>query len=474
MIKVDAVCKMMKDHRMVESGDSVVVGVSGGADSMCLLFLMSEIKDILGFSLTAVHVHHGIRGESADKDQKYVEEECAKLGIPCISVREDVPGYAKEAGLSEEEAGRIIRYRAFRQKRPDRVAVAHHAEDSAETTLFNLFRGTGLKGLSGIKPVSGDIIRPLIYFTKSEITEYCRSKGIEYRLDETNEKDDYARNRIRHNIMPEAEKVNSAAARHILEASERIGEAWEYIEAESEKVFNECTDLSSMPDKLILDIAELENHGDFMCSMVLKKCIAAAAGREKDITSVHVNDTKELLAGESGKKISLPYGINAEKSFDSLIFYKTGTDSVNLKSAYENEIPFFIKEGEKEVKVRLPDGITARASIVSRDEVIFEEKSADREASIKNLRYTKWLDYDKIRENAVWRTRRPGDRISIKTGSKKLKDLFIEEKIPADKRDSICFLAVGNEVIWIPGFRIGNSFKVTDQTQRILKVSFDL
>ncbi|MBQ7724760.1 MAG: tRNA lysidine(34) synthetase TilS [Lachnospiraceae bacterium] len=458
---------------MVESGDSVVVGVSGGADSMCLLFLMSEIKDILGLSLSAVHVHHGIRGLSADEDQSYVEKECKKLGIPCLSVREDVPGYAREKGLSEEEAGRIIRYRAFRKSRPDRIAVAHHAEDSAETTLFNLFRGTGLKGLSGIKPVSGDLIRPLIYFTREEIEEYCKSKGIEYRQDETNREDVYARNRIRHNIIPEAEKINSAAAKHIVEASERIGEAWGYLEGEAERIFNDCTDLSSMPEKLILYIDKIRDRERFMRSIVIKKCIVFLAGREKDITAVHVEDTWELINSDSGKKLSLPYGIIAEKSFNTLIFSPAEKEVSVEEQGYKNEISFDVKEGEGELRVSLPNGVIAAGAIVGREEVEFEDNGAP-ENAVKNLRYTKWLDYDKIRGNAVWRTRRPGDRISIKDGTKKLKDLFIEEKIPADKRDSICFLATGNEVIWVPGFRIGHAFKVTEQTGKILKVSLDL
>ncbi len=473
MITVDAVCKVMRDYRMVESGDSVVVGVSGGADSMCLLFLMSEIKDILGFSLSAVHVNHGIRGISADGDQRYVEKECEKLGIPCFSVREDVPGYAREKGLSEEEAGRIIRYRAFRERKPDRIAVAHHAEDSAETTLFNLFRGTGLKGLSGIKPVSGDLIRPLLFFTKEEIEEYCRSKGIEYRQDETNSEDGYSRNRIRHYIIPEAEKINSAAAKHIIEASGRIGEAWDYLEGEAEKIFNDSTDLSSMPEKLILCIDKIRDRERFMRSIVIKKCIAFLAGREKDITAVHVEDTWELMNSESGKRLSLPYGITAEKSFDTLILSLAEKDVSFEGQFYRNEISFDVKEGEGELRVSLPNGVTAAGTIVGREEVEFEDNGT-LENTVKNLRYTKWLDYDKIRGNAVWRTRRPGDRISIKGGTKKLKDLFIEEKIPADKRDSICFLATGNEVIWVPGFRIGHAFKVTGQTGKILRVSLDL
>lgn len=457
MITAEKVMKVMTDHRMADRGDRIIIGVSGGADSMCLLFLMSEISKSMGFYPEVIHVHHGIRGRSADEDESYVRETCEKLKISCKSIRVDVPSFAEREGLSEEEAGRILRYRIFEEEKPDKIAIAHHSEDSAETLLFNLFRGTGLKGLTGIRPVSGNIIRPLIFFTREEIEEYCREKGISYRTDETNGDLSYARNRIRNNIIPEAERINSSALKHILEAAGKIGEAREFIEKEAEELFKRAADLSDMPEKLVLKGEQLKESPGILKDSVVKRCIVAAAGREKDITSRHVEETVMLLDSSSGKMISLPYGINVRNNFGDLIFSGKEKDQREALP----EVPLVIRADGEEIRDRLPDGR------------IFKGRFCEKTDDTPNLPYTKWLDYDKIKDGAVWRTRRSGDRISIKGGSKKLKELFIEEKIPHEERDSIYFLADGSDAVWIPGMRIGHKYKVTEETKRVLRVSLE-
>lgn len=456
MITADSVFKVMQEHHMTEKGDRVVIGVSGGADSMCLLFLMYELKERLEISPEVIHINHGIRGESADKDEEYVREQCAKLNIPFKSYRFDIPSIAEKEGLSLEEAGRIMRYRAFREEKGDRIAVAHHAEDLAETLLFNLIRGTGIKGLAGIKPVSGDIIRPLLYFTRAEIEEYLKEKGVLFREDETNADISYARNRIRLNIIPEAERLNPSAVKHMLEAAEKSGEAWDFIEEEGEKLFDRETDLSHMPETLILNTVHISGAAGVLKKYVLKKSISLLAGMEKDITGRHVGDLEKLLSNVSGKALSLPYGIRVRKSFDTLIFSKNGTKEETVG----DEIAFPVKEGE-ETKIILPGGERIKGYLTEKPEVI------------PIVTYTKWLDYDKIKDHAVWRRRRPGDRISIAGGSKKLKDYLIEERIPADERDSLYFLADEENVIWIPGLRIGHEYKVTGETKRVLRVSIE-
>ncbi|MCR4589633.1 MAG: tRNA lysidine(34) synthetase TilS [Lachnospiraceae bacterium] len=456
MITAEKIQEVMQRHHMTEKGDRVMIGVSGGADSMCLLFLMSALRDRMGMELEAVHVHHGIRGESADGDMEFVEEQCRKLQIPCKTVRLDIPALAEKEGLSEEEAGRIERYRIFNETKADRIAVAHHLEDSAETTLFNLFRGTGLKGLGGIRPVSGNIIRPLIYCTRSGIEEYCRENGIAYREDETNRDTDLSRNRIRLNILPEAAKINPASVKHIAEASEKIRDAFEYMDSEGDRVFSEAADISGMPDRLVLDISRAAAIPGVIRSLVLKKCIVRIAGKEKDIGSAHVQDLQELMLGGSGKELNLPYGVTARKSFDHLILSKgKGEDTEKTKE----EIPFIVGEDGSETVLMLPDGRRVTGVLT------------DKPDNIPVLGYTKWLDYDKIKDTAVWRTRRAGDRISIQGGSRKIKELFIEKKIPAEERDDIYYLASGGNVIWVPGLRIGNDYKITENTQRALKVT---
>ncbi len=457
MITVDSVVRIIRDHDMIKKGDRVTAGISGGADSMCLLFLMSKIREMLGFSLEAVHVNHGIRGESADKDEDCVRRICGELKVSCRVFRFDVPSYASEHSLSEEEAGRILRYRALREGNSDRIAVAHHANDSAETVLFNLFRGTGLRGLSGIRPVSGDIIRPLLFFTREETEGFCRENGIDFREDETNADPSYGRNRIRLNIIPEAEKINPAAIRHILEAADRIEDAFSYIDAEVEASFNEAAEREKNTGRLSLDIEKIRDLKGCVRELVLRRCIAALSGSEKDITALHLKETGALLFSQSGKRASLPYGISVIRSFDKLVFSRDEGEGGSAGSGFE--IPFTPREGE-ETELSLPDGSIARASFTD----IPEE--------IPNLQYTKWMDYDKIIEPLVWRTRRQGDRISIKGGSRKLKDLFIDERIPRDERDGIILLASGSGIVWIPGLRIGEDYKVTEGTKKVLRITY--
>ena len=458
MITAESVYRVMQEHHMTEKGDRIIIGVSGGADSMCLLFLMHELKERLGIFPGVIHVHHGIRGISADKDEEYVRKQCAKLNIPFKSVHYDIPAIAEKEGLSLEEAGRIMRYRAFREAKGDKIAVAHHAEDLAETFLFNLFRGTGVKGLSGIRPVSGDIIRPLLTFDRTEIEEYLNERGIFFCEDETNTDITYARNRIRLNIIPEAEKLNSSAVKHIYEAAEKSGEAWDFIEEEGEKLFLSAADLSRMPESLVLNTDSITGTAEVLKKYVLKKCIALLAGREKDITGRHIEDTEKLMENLSGKALSLPYGIKVRKSFDTLDFSRTGSEKA--EGPLDQEILFPVEAG-KEIEITLPGGERVMGCITEKPE------------DIPVLRYTKWLDYDKIKGHAVWRRRKPGDRISIEGGSKKLKDYLIEEKVPADERGRLYSLYDGDRVIWVPGLRIGFEYKVTGETKRVLKVSME-
>ncbi len=420
---------------------------------MCLLFLMWELKDKLDFTLEALHLNHCLRGADADGDQEFVRENCEKLGVGLKIVRADVKGYATENGLSLEEAGRILRYKAFRESSPDRIAVAHHANDSAETVLFNLIRGTGLKGLSGIRPVSGDVIRPLIYFTREETESYCRERGIGFREDATNKDVSYDRNRIRLNILPEAERINPAAVRHIIEAAEKTRVVGDFIESEAKGLFAEVADLSFLPQKVIIDAEKLSEAHPCLIEAVIKRSLAILSGSEKDLTGTHIKEVEALINAQSGKSVNLPYGLSVRKSFGSLVFSK-----IKESPGEYPALPFIVDEG-KETELHLPDGSRAKGVVT--------EKRSD----IPNLRYTKWLDYDKIKGRAVWRTRRDGDRISIRGGTKKLKDLFIEEKIPAGERDSYYFLAVDDQAVWVPGLRIGESFKVTEETGKVLEVS---
>ena len=251
----------MIHNKMIEEGGCLLAAVSGGADSMCLLEILRELQAKAGFQLRVLHVHHGLR-ESAEGDLEYVAGYCAASGIPFEAVRVDAAGYAAEAGMSVEEAARHLRYEALEsaaerwdcenkpksdsessQQTEDihcRIAVAHHLEDQAETVLFNLVRGSRLRGLRGMLPVNGRIIRPLLECSRREIEDYLRERGITWREDETNEDIRYARNLLRREVMPLLEKINAGAVQHIAKAAEEAAETEEFLRIETEKAVKAC------------------------------------------------------------------------------------------------------------------------------------------------------------------------------------------------------------------------------------------
>ncbi len=215
----------IRRNRLFSPGDRVIVALSGGADSVCLLVVLNELKEVLGLELKAVHVHHGLRGKEADRDSDYAGKLSETLGVPFACVRVDAALYAREHGMSVEEAGRHLRYQIFEKEllgfSGTKIAVAHHRDDQAETILYNLFRGTGLKGLGGMRPVRDKIVRPLLSVGREEILAYLAEKGISYCEDSTNAQTDYVRNRIRSRILPEIrEQVNRRAGENILHAGE--------------------------------------------------------------------------------------------------------------------------------------------------------------------------------------------------------------------------------------------------------------
>ena len=211
---MDKVRKFMEKHHMIGQGDFIAVGVSGGADSVCLLLLLCELKQEYDLELCAVHINHGIRRE-AFKDQEFVENLCRRRKVPWITFSEDVKGIAEKQSMSLEEAGRMIRYRCFRKVLDmhggGKIAVAHHQNDQAETMLYRMSRGTGIQGLKGMEAVRADVIRPLLCLKKEEILAYLKEKGQDWMEDASNEDNTFARNKIRNQVIPALTKVNARA-----------------------------------------------------------------------------------------------------------------------------------------------------------------------------------------------------------------------------------------------------------------------
>ena len=312
-------------YHMLGKEDRVIAGISGGADSICLLFVLLELKKELGFDLVAVHVHHGLRGASADRDEAYVRQVCKEQKVPLEVFRRDVRAYAKERGLTEEEAGREVRREAFLEcaarRGATRIALAHHRNDNAETVLFHLCRGSSLEGLSGIPPVSGCWIHPLLCVDRREIGSYLEKRGISYCTDETNREMCYTRNRIRGRVIPCLEEnVNPRAMEHIADTAQRLRLAAEFVREEAGKCRQVC--VRQEKDGEILLEEPFRNLSLFLRREVLYETICRAAGTRRDIGAVHVSLAEGLLEKQVGRRIDLPGDAGAERCYEGLRFFR--------------------------------------------------------------------------------------------------------------------------------------------------------
>ena len=493
-ITYNKVVNFIDRHQMIKAGDLVAAGVSGGADSVCLLHILWRLSGQIPYRLLAVHVDHGVRAESA-QDAAYVRRLCETLNVPFYLHCADMNGYAAAHKISAEEAGRQIRYKAFEEVLAEsqqgmqrcRIAVAHNADDRAETMLFHLFRGSGIKGLSSIQPVSESIIRPLLCLERAQIEQYLAGQGLDYCRDCTNEEDAYTRNRIRHHILPYAEQeICSGAVTHMGELADILSETESYLSKQTEKfyeayveeIMSECTETAKnrfaeavqtdMPKSLCIQGTALLTEDPVMYKRVFLRCMERLTPYRKDITGQHIADLVNLAAQNGSKELSLPYGITAYKEYDRLFLHRksgenietviTGDDDTALPKEYTIEPPTEI----------FVSGEGTYTFILLENDAGFCKK----QQNIPENRYTKWFDYDKITTSVLLRTRRQGDYLTIDTAlhTKSVKQYMINEKIPKRQRDSMYILADGAHVLWVPGYRISQGYKVDESTKRILQV----
>ena len=465
---------------MIKNHSTVLVALSGGADSVCLLLLLNEIKrqcaDELDFTLVAVHVEHGIRGAESREDARFASKLCERLHIPCHVHSVDVPQYAKSHGLGLEEAARILRYEAFEKEAEQNqdnsrqvvVAVAHHMEDNAETVLFQMLRGSGAKGLSGMHPVSVKngvtYIRPLLSATRAQIEDYLRENGQAFVTDATNTDTAYSRNKLRHDVFPLLLQINDRAIEHINESAGQLAVMNDFYE---EQLKEACDSMVSKKEgRVILEISRFESLHPALKSGVARECIHLASGRLKDITSTHIGALVKLAGQQSGRKINLPYGILAEKSFGEVILYATaGENQKEEIHVTANELEALSATGEQKTIRLSADGSCVTLCIHN-----FNGKMDE----IPKKPYTKWFDYDKMKEGFEIRTRKAGDYIIVDDEGhhKKLKQVFTGDKIPAQQRAGLWLIAHESLVHAIIGYRSGCSALVTPQTGKVLKITF--
>lgn len=454
--------KYVKRLDMIREGDVVVAGVSGGADSVCLLFVLCALRKRLGFTVSVCHVNHGLRGADADADERFVRELCAEYDVECRVFHENVELIAAKRKQSLEEAGRAVRREAFGKmcagEMRAKIATAHHRDDNAETILLNMARGTGLRGMCGIWPVRGSWIRPLLWTGRKEIESFLREQGINWCEDATNEEDAYTRNRIRHHVLPVLEdQVNSSASVHLAELSAQSRELWDLLEQETGAALPRCVRLSA-DGKTVLDKEALKGEHAAVRKQLVKQSIAHILGSEKDIAAVHVREVLELFDKQSGRMIDLPGGIRAVRTCFGVEISRPERDRMNSEAG---EITL-----GSDTDVHIPEwGIRISCRVI-------ERSSEGIPRDIPQKIYTKWLDYDIIKNSLSVRKRQPGDYLRIDKNGKrqKLKNYFVNEKIPREEREKMRLIADGPEIVWIPGYRLNCAYYVTDSTKRILEI----
>ncbi len=447
---------------LLYDGIRVIVGISGGADSVCLLKVLLEISEVMKMDIVCVHVEHGIRGEESRRDRDFVKDLCDKCGIMLKIHEEDVPARAKELKMTVEEAGRYIRYEAFEEERraygADAIAVAHHMDDQAETVLFNISRGSGLRGAAGIAPKRGNIIRPLLMVNRAGIEAYLSETGQDHCTDSTNEDTLYSRNRIRNLVLPELERVVKGASRHIAELAGEMREADAYIRDRAGEVSKEAVRVCGPRDGRVYEIdrSRLIKEPEIIGRYVVRSVLAEIYTTYKDLGSIHVNDVLRLCSLQSGKKIILPKGVVAAREGNVIRISSEGGDTGTTAGIYTE-----LNIGEDTV---IPGYGKFHAVIRPRDP----------DMVISNEVCTKWFDYDKINGGLFVRNRREGDYLTFGENGhrKKLKKYLIDEKVPASKRESLLLIADGDHVVWVVGKRISGHYKVTAETVRVLEVTF--
>lgn len=466
--------KFIQKYHMLTCGDRVIAGVSGGADSVCLFLVLLELREKIGFDLITVHVHHGIRGEAADQDQQFVEALCEQHRIPLEIFRVNLESIAKKRKQSLEEAGRMVRREAFdsvcKKYGGNKIALAHHQNDNAETLLWNLSRGTGLDGLGGIRPVNGKFIRPLLCMNRKEIEEYLAKRKQSYCIDETNAGTDYTRNKLRHLVLPILEEqVNSAAVRHMNETMEQIWELQEYMQEQVEAAYQECVQ-EHFEKACWIQIQQksFETFPELIKKMVIRKGMEQVGGKKRDLSHKHVDVMMELMNKQVGRTLDLPYEMHAKRNYEGIRLEKQRTYLSGEEKKAE-----IMQECMSELNIP-GETILADRNLKLRCKILEKPKNL----SIKDIPqkiYTKWFDYGIIKSSLYIRTRQAGDTIVIdeKGHQKKLKNWFVDEKIPKEVRDSQLLLAENNEILWVLGHRMSQAYQVKQSTKWILQIEVE-
>ncbi|MEW5745777.1 MAG: tRNA lysidine(34) synthetase TilS [Nitrospirota bacterium] len=460
MTVLDTMKQTVEKYAMLSRGDRVLVALSGGPDSVCLLALLARIGAEYGIELSAAYIDHGLRPGETPREIAFCAELCTALKIPFFTRPVDVRAYAKERGINKQEAARELRYAALDgialEHRSSTIALGHTADDQVETVVMRLIRGAGPSGLAGIPPKRGHFVRPLIEVERDEIERFLASEGIGFVVDSSNLAPDYLRNRLRQELVPFFKKVNPDVAGTIARTADIFREEERYFEVLVTKTLMRL--ISRKSDAAIeLFLLPMEAMEKVLMRRVLRRAIDETRGL-RGIGLVHIEEIMSLIkTGASGARIYLPHGIRVVKGYSTLLI--TAERPVKL--------PEYVLQSPGET-VLPGEMILKEAALVVRSiEVAPREIPVD----YGDDRRVAYLDAGKLAPPLTIRSRRPGDFFyPLGLGNrKKLQDFFVDEKIPRDARDSVPLLVSGGAIAWVMGCRIDDRFRIDKTTTRVLK-----
>lgn len=429
--------KTISAHTMLDGVKEITVALSGGADSVALFHAMHCLREKYGFSLYAAHLNHSLRGDESEADAEFVRELCKACGVPLFLDKADVSAFAAEQKQSVELAARNIRYAFLQRVAKGKIATAHTANDNAETVLFNLSRGAALSGVCGIPPVRDNIIRPLIYCTRDQIEQYCEANGLSYRNDSSNADQQYARNRIRHSVLPQLQQINNGCVSNISRMTENLRQDADYIDTVAKEQYKKLCTSCGLPVSELLKL-----HGAIL-SRVLLLHSKSKTGLSPD--NYHLDCMKKLLKNGTRTQISGDiYATNSGGYFD------LGTITVQPE--------LYAELGDNFKNLSFPGIKFTYTSGYSK--------------KINKFVFKNSFDCAKIKGKLIIRNRLSGDTFYPigRNGTKTLKKLFNENHLPLSVRGTVKILADDQGIVWIEGFGVDERVKVTEKTEQFVTV----
>jgi tRNA(Ile)-lysidine synthase len=461
------VIDFIREHNLFSAGDRLVVAVSGGADSVCLLHILAQWRKELGVELHVAHLNHQLRGVESDSDADYVSALACRLDVPATIECRDVAAYRDQKGVSLEEAARDLRYSFLSDAASvvgaSKVVVGHTRDDHVETVLLHLLRGAGTAGLCGLQPRSVlpygensgqiEVVRPLLALSRQETLDYCQRYNLAPRSDSSNVSPSFLRNRVRLELLHVLRSYNPGIDKVLLRLADIAGDDISFIEKQASLLWKKLA--SEEDDIIYLDMSQMVASPRAMQRQIFRRAVKELRGNLKDVEADHIEAMMDFLSKPAGKKLCLPDGLTLSTQYGRLV----------LASAQASICPLPPLKGTFSIKIPgetdLP-GWRVRASIIQ------ELVGCDNGLAAS-------FDLNKVGRELTVRQRRPGDRFQPlgMSQAKKLQDFMVDSRIPYSWRDSVPLICSPEQILWVVGWRIDDRAKVTENTKDILCLQFE-